>query len=111
MCSISVFGLPPPLRFLQLSVEACAITIRGDDGVVVADQDRRPLQLRYPADALISVRDISPAEVIDSDACHTQSMAMLENILQILNTEVAPRDALLRMLREVIKSGFRRGGF
>ncbi len=39
-----------------------------------------------------------------------QSMAMLENILQVLNAEVAPRDAFSRVLREVKKSGFRRGG-
>lgn len=99
--SVLVSGLPPPLRFLQLPVEACAIAIRGDNDIVAADQDRRSLQLRYPADTLISVGDITPAEVVDSDACHPQSMAMLENVLQILNTEVAPRDAFSRMLREV----------
>jgi hypothetical protein len=66
--------------------------------------------LGYPADALVRIRDIAPAQVVDPDARHTQSMAMLENILQVLSTEVAPRDAFSRVLREVEKSGIRKGG-
>ncbi len=108
--SVFVFGLPPPLRFLQLPAEARAIAIRGDNDVVVTDQNRGSLQLGYLADALISVGDITPAEVVDSDTRHAQSMAMLENVLQILDAEVAPRDAFSCVLREVKKSGFRRGG-
>jgi hypothetical protein len=91
-------------------VEAFTVAIRSNDGIVTADQNRCPLQLRYPADALIRIGDIAPAEVVDSDTRHTQSMAMLENVLQILSTEVAPRDAFSRVLREVEKSGIRKGG-
>ena len=91
-------------------MEAFTIAIRCNDGIVAADQNRCSFQLGCPADALISIGDIAPAEVVDSDARHTQSMAMLENVLQVLSTEVAPRDAFSRVLREVKKSGFRRGG-
>jgi hypothetical protein len=79
-------------------VEAFTIAVRCNDGIVATDQNGCSLQLGYPADALICIGDIAPAEVVDSDASHTQSMAMLENILQVLNTEVAPRDAFPRML-------------
>jgi hypothetical protein len=54
--------------------------------------------LGYPADALIRIGDITSAEVVDSDTGHTQSMAILENVLQVLNAEVAPCDAFSRML-------------
>ena len=91
-------------------MEAITVAIRCNDGIVAADQNRCSLQLGYPADALIRVGNITPAEVVDSDARHTQSMAMLENVLQVLGTEVAPRDAFSRVLREVKKSGIRRRG-
>ena len=79
-------------------MEAFTVTIRCNHGIVAADQNRCSLQLGYPADALIRIGDIAPAEVVDSDASHAQSMAMLENVLQILNAEIAPRDAFSRML-------------
>jgi hypothetical protein len=79
-------------------VEAITVAIRCNHGIVAADQNRCSLQLGCPADALIRIGDIAPAEVVDSDARYTQSMAMLENVLQILNAEIAPRDAFSRML-------------
>ena len=91
-------------------MEAFTVAIRCNHGIVAADQNRGSLQLGCPADALVRIGDIAPAEVIDSDARYTQSMAMLENVLQVLSTEVAPRDAFSRVLREVKKSGTRRGG-
>jgi hypothetical protein len=90
-------------------VEAITVAIRCNHGIVAADQNRCSLQLGCPADALIRIGDIAPAEVVDSDARYTQSMAMMDNVLQILSTEVAPRDAFSRMLRKVEKSGIRRG--
>lgn len=79
-------------------MEAITFAIRCNDGIVAADQNRCALQLGHPADALIRIGDIAPAEVVDSDARYTQSMAMLEDVLQVLSTEVAPRDAFSRVL-------------
>lgn len=81
-------------------MEARAIAIRGDDGVFGGDKNRCSLELRYPADTPIAVRDITPAQVVDSYTCHVDPVTMSENILQVLNSEVASRGALSRMLRK-----------
>lgn len=90
----------PPLRLLQLPAEACAIAIRGNDSVFTGDEDRGSLKLRYPADPPIAFGYVTPAQVIDSDAGHIHSVTILEHVLQVLNSEVAPRNALLRVPRE-----------
>ncbi len=79
-------------------MEAFTVAIRSDDGVVVADQNRCPLELRYPADTLIRLWDIAPPKVIDSDAGYIHPLTVLENILQVRDAEVASRNALLRVL-------------